>query len=759
MATLIRASLLVTLLGSLAAAPAAVVHDPWLARFEVGDLRAPAAVDIDDTGWPADLFAPLAVDPGWLAGAEVLIGHATIPQDGDLVGWRLAVPALGDRTAAERSHARARTQARRLAALAPETAPPLADEPPDAGPWAAATVALQASRLWQAGRWSAAADVCERLLAAPLRASVSASGALVWTLRAEALRERAGHAVNLGRIWDAALDLGPYDDRSGWALWLALRRARGLPPLDPAAADRDAAVFLAGADALFLEPDAFRALGFAPELEAGLGALLLPRGDLDDHFARHPGPPADGRFQGYWLRGQRRRDGSAAAVERLARLPDLKDGHRLDLWRRASEKRLLRDEWSQGLEDLGQALALVAGDASAWMRGRLREWTVQALALALARERTGDAARVVALAEHTFGGDDIREFRADAAALLRRLGRDAPVAGPSLRERGEGLVRRGESPDIGARPALALPTADRWRHRLWGAWAEWGLALLEDEPAPTAGQRERMDALRSVLATSDPAQRHATACAVAARGLHGVRAVSRLLDHAWQRDVEILAGGRAVPTPTPLPDLLEPAPWRTLAERLRGHAMLGVALALGDDRGVIAAAVRLPAGGLDDATYRLFWYPLPGDPAVRDVLATSGLPPELLLAIARNESLFEPAIRSRAGALGYMQIMPFHYDDPAAASGQAHWSHPATSLVAGARILAGEARAFAGDPYRAVAAYNAGRGAVRRWGRQLSGVDDRDLFWAWIGYPETRGYTLRVLRDREVYRWLLGPRP
>ena len=538
-----------------------------------------------------------------------------------------------------------------------------------------------------------------------------------------------------------------------------MRRARGLPPFDPGAADRDAAVFLAGADVLFLEPDAFRALGLAPEHEAGLGALLLPRGELDEHFARHPHPPADGRFQGYWLRGQRRRDGSAAAVARLARLPDLKDGHRLDLWRRASEKRLLRDEWSEGLDDLERALALVASDASAWMRDRLREWTVQALALALARERTGNATQVVELAERTFAGEDLREFRTDAAALLGRLGRGAPATGPSLRERGEGLVRRGDAPDIGARPALALPTAAGWRHRLWGAWAEWGLSLLNDEPDPSGRTRERADVLRSVLATSDPAQRHATACAAAARGLRGMPGLSRLLDHAWQRDVEILSDGRAVPTPTPLPDLLQPAPWGTLAERLRGHAMLGAALALGDDRGLIAAAVRLPAGGLDDATYRLFWYPLPGDPAVRDVLATSGLPPELLLAIARNESLFEPAIRSRAGALGYMQIMPFHYDDPAATSGESHWSHPATSLGAGTRILAGEAGTFANDPYRAVAAYNAGRGAVRRWERQLAGVPDRDLFWAWIGYPETRGYTLRVLRDREVYRWLLGSRP
>jgi soluble lytic murein transglycosylase len=187
--------------------------------------------------------------------------------------------------------------------------------------------------------------------------------------------------------------------------------------------------------------------------------------------------------------------------------------------------------------------------------------------------------------------------------------------------------------------------------------------------------------------------------------------------------------------------------------------MLGAALALGDDRGVIAAAVRLPEPDGDPLLRLIFWYPVPSDPAVWEALAEAEVPPEILLAIARNESLFEPAVRSRAGALGYMQIMPFHYDDPAGPPGPGHWSHPAASLRAGARILGGEVARFEGDPYRAVAAYNAGAGAVQRWERQLGGEAPNEIYWAWIGYPETRGYTLRVLRDRHIYRQLLGAQP
>ena len=99
-------------------------------------------------------------------------------------------------------------------------------------------------------------------------------------------------------------------------------------------------------------------------VEAGLGALMLPRADLPGHFDRWPAPPVDGRFQGYWLRGQRRLRHGAGDIEALAQLPGLKDGHRLDLWRRASEKRVLSNECAQ--PSIGERneglLQILAGD-------------------------------------------------------------------------------------------------------------------------------------------------------------------------------------------------------------------------------------------------------------------------------------------------------------------------------------------------------------------------------------------------------------
>jgi soluble lytic murein transglycosylase-like protein len=464
------------------------------------------------------------------------------------------------------------------------------------------------------------------------------------------------------------------------------------------------------------------------------------------------------RFQGYWLRGHRRLDPGTANLARLAALPGVDPRWRLDLWRRASERHLIAGRWPDGLDALARAGDLLAGARSGGAVRRLHEWFVQALALAVHRGREAAATRILDLAVASTDAATRRELLAEADALLARLGRaaDAPPAA-GFRDPFAAEVRRGAARELASPPPLVLPAAGAWRHHLWGLWAQWGLALLADSDAP-ADARTRAG-LRAVAAATDAAQRHATACAVVGRTLHGSGRAEPLVTFAIQRDIERLSGGTALPAPSPLPDLRDPAPWDTVAERRRGHALLGAALALGDDTGLIHAAVRLPQAGVPDRTRWSFWYPVPADPALRRALASAAAPADVLLAIARNESLFEPAVRSRAGALGYMQIMPFHYDDPAGAPGPGHWSHPATSIRAGGRILAGEIRRFGGDPYRAVAAYNAGSGAVQRWERQLGGQPDGAAYWAWIGYPETRGYTLRVLRDRRIYRDLLGDAP
>jgi hypothetical protein len=103
----------------------------------------------------------------------------------------------------------------------------------------------------------------------------------------------------------------------------------------------------------------------------------------------------------------------------------------------------------------------------------------------------------------------------------------------------------------------------------------------------------------------------------------------------------------------------------------------------------------------------------------------------LIASVVEAESSFRPDAVSSSGALGLMQLMPFHLD------GVETPLDPATNLNLGARYLAGLERRFGGDLELALAAYHAGPNAVDRWG----GVPP---------YASTQHYVGRVLdRYRE----------
>lgn len=110
-----------------------------------------------------------------------------------------------------------------------------------------------------------------------------------------------------------------------------------------------------------------------------------------------------------------------------------------------------------------------------------------------------------------------------------------------------------------------------------------------------------------------------------------------------------------------------------------------------------------------------------------------GLEPALVLAVVGVESAFRPEAVSPKGAQGLMQLMP----GTAAALGVEDSFDPAQNLDGGVRHLGSLLTLYGGDLVRALAAYNAGAGAVARHG----GVPP---------YRETRAYVKRVLdRYRE----------
>jgi soluble lytic murein transglycosylase-like protein len=117
-----------------------------------------------------------------------------------------------------------------------------------------------------------------------------------------------------------------------------------------------------------------------------------------------------------------------------------------------------------------------------------------------------------------------------------------------------------------------------------------------------------------------------------------------------------------------------------------------------------------------------------------------GVDPALLAGLVRQESNFDPGAVSPAGARGLTQLMPA----TAAGLGVTDPSDPQQALDGGAKYLRQQLDRFGGDVAKALAAYNAGPGAVERHG----GVPP---------YAETRAYVQKVQAFADGYRANAGP--
>jgi len=177
-------------------------------------------------------------------------------------------------------------------------------------------------------------------------------------------------------------------------------------------------------------------------------------------------------------------------------------------------------------------------------------------------------------------------------------------------------------------------------------------------------------------------------------------------------------------------------------------------------RGYGSAAVRLgwqaALKGPADARVLRAIYPWPVRAAVEAEAQEFGVDAILLVALVRQESVFDVEALSPAGARGLAQLTP----GTAAITARGldvtfypEWiTVPDLNLHLGAAHLAELLRRFRRLD-AAIAAYNAGPSPVRRW-LERDGSDDPDQFIELIPYPETRGYVRSVLRNRELYRAL-----
>ena len=132
--------------------------------------------------------------------------------------------------------------------------------------------------------------------------------------------------------------------------------------------------------------------------------------------------------------------------------------------------------------------------------------------------------------------------------------------------------------------------------------------------------------------------------------------------------------------------------------------------------------------------------PIP-QPFRASVLAAAeryALSPWLIDAVARTESGYDADVVSSAGAIGVMQLMPDTARELGITDGYAHDQ----SIRGGARYLSSLLRRYQGDYTRAAAAYNAGIGAVAKYG----GVPP---------YKETLEYVQKVEALHILYRQAL----
>jgi soluble lytic murein transglycosylase-like protein len=185
----------------------------------------------------------------------------------------------------------------------------------------------------------------------------------------------------------------------------------------------------------------------------------------------------------------------------------------------------------------------------------------------------------------------------------------------------------------------------------------------------------------------------------------------------------VAAGGQLTSTATSASAQASPTGF---ASALQAATTADVASASGSYGGSAQSAPPTAAAGEAGGQYEAM---------VDQAAERNGLDPAVLHGLIQQESGFDSSATSSAGASGLTQLMP----GTASSLGVANPTNPAESIEGGARYLGQLMSKFAGNTEDALAAYNAGPGAVQEYG----GVPP---------YSETQSYVSKVLGYAEAYR-------
>jgi soluble lytic murein transglycosylase len=150
-------------------------------------------------------------------------------------------------------------------------------------------------------------------------------------------------------------------------------------------------------------------------------------------------------------------------------------------------------------------------------------------------------------------------------------------------------------------------------------------------------------------------------------------------------------------------------------------------------------------------------YPQPFDREVRQAAELTKLPGDLIYGVMRQESLYRADAVSSAGARGLLQMIPETARRTARTWKQPRPTEdglfdPRVNVALGAAHLRTLVDRFAGQTIVALAGYNAGPTAARRW--LPAQPVETDIWIENIPYNETRTYVQRILWHSLVFRWL-----
>jgi len=161
--------------------------------------------------------------------------------------------------------------------------------------------------------------------------------------------------------------------------------------------------------------------------------------------------------------------------------------------------------------------------------------------------------------------------------------------------------------------------------------------------------------------------------------------------------------------------------------------------------------------------FDFYAYPVTGIPPFKSI--GPEVEQSVLFAIARQESAFNPAVVSPANAYGLMQVTPDAGEYVCKKYGASFdlrrmKTDPVYNTALGAAELGGLIDDYRGSYIMTFAAYNAGRGSVRKWIERYG--DPRDpkvdaVDWVeLIPFSETRNYVQRIMENLQVYRARFG---